>query len=584
MALATPGVRFLTRNSLYLLLSSSLAVYVNNVFFETSNWMFVIGTLLCLPLISTIIVVSTKWSVRRQATAIGARVIPEVRGAWPGNLDILRFMIKKIKTGYPGDGLIDLHVKYGPALNLRVTWSDLVMTTSPEHIKIILATDFHNFVKGERFRHNMEAVLGTGVFNSDGEMWKFHRSITRPVFTRERISHFDLFDQGANKAIDKLKGRLREGHLVDFQDLMWRFTLDSATSFLFGHCVDSLSADLPYPSNTSYPPPQLLTPQGNAANSFARAFAESQEVISFRERYGWIWPLLEITKDKTHEPMKIVKAYIEPIVNEALERKRSTDPEANSKGGEDDETLLDHLVRVTDDPTVLKDEILNIMIAGRDTTASTLTFVIYFLAMYPQVFERLRQEILDKVGQRRPDYDDIREMKYLPTPIAETLRLYPVVPFNIRESINATTLPSEDAQEKPYYLPAGSRIGYSVFLMHRRKDLWGPDAEEFDPDRFLDHRLKTYLTKNPFIFLPFNAGPRICLGQQFAYNEMSFMLIRLLQTFKSINIDVNAVPPEAKPSPDWANETGRKSIEKFFPTMHLTMYTKGGLWVTMKPA
>ena len=57
-------------------------------------------------------------------------------------------------------------------------------------------------------------------------------------------------------------------------------------------------------------------------------------------------------------------------------------------------------------------------------------------------------------------------------------------------------------------------IGYSVFFMHRRKDLWGPDAEEFDPDRFLDERVKTYLTPNPFIFLPFNAGPRICLGQQ----------------------------------------------------------------------
>ena len=99
--------------------------------------------------------------------------------------------------------------------------------------------------------------------------------------------------------------------------------------------------------------------------------------------------------------------------------------------------------------------------------------------------------------------------------------------------MNATTWPHPDPTQKPYYIPAGTRIMYSALIMHRRKDLWGPDgkyttcgiavyllipttilADEFDPDRFLDDRLKKYLIKNPFIFLPFNAGPRICLGQQ----------------------------------------------------------------------
>ena len=97
-------------------------------------------------------------------------------------------------------------------------------------------------------------------------------------------------------------------------------------------------------------------------------------------------------------------------------------------------------------------------------------------------------------------------------------------------------------------------------------------AEEFDPDRFLDARLHKYLTPNPFIFLPFNAGPRICLGQQFAYNEMSFFIIRLLQNFEAIDFDLDSQPPESHVPVHWAGMPGRKGVEKFWPKAHLTVY------------
>jgi len=119
--------------------------------------------------------------------------------------------------------------------------------------------------------------------------------------------------------------------------------------------------------------------------------------------------------------------------------------------------------------------------------------------------------------------------------------------------------------------------------MHRRTDLWGPDALEFDPDRFLDDRLHKYLTPNPFIFLPFNAGPRICLGQQFAYNEMSFMLIRLLQHFSSISLSPESLDPACRPPAAWARGEGRQAIEQFHPRSHLTLHAKGGLWLKMEP-
>jgi cytochrome P450 len=363
--------------------------------------------------------------------------------------------------------------------------------------------------------------------------------------------------------------------------------MDSATEFLFGKCVNSLHAGLPYPHGVT---PRSLnsSAEAEAANAFSKAFLDAQHAIATRERVGHVWPLFEIFEDKTKAPMKIVNSFIDPIVNDAIERHKRAKAMGEKLGNlteadDEAESLLDSLVRQTSDKKLLKDETLNIMIAGRDTTSATLAFIVYFLSMYPKVTARLREEILDQVGPtRRPDYDDIREMKYLRAVINETLRLYPVVPFNVRDSVGPAIWPSPDPNEKPIYIPEGSRVPYSVFLMHRRTDLWGPDAQEFDPDRFIDERLQKYLVKNSFIFLPFNAGPRICLGQQFAYNEMSFMLIRLLQNFSSISLDQTAQPRDTLPPKAWANESGRKGIEKFWPKSHLTAYANGGMWMKMQ--
>ncbi|KAF8890928.1 cytochrome P450 monooxygenase pc-1 [Infundibulicybe gibba] len=589
----TPGLLFLSRFLVIIAIPgvSTIALrhICNNFNVTLPSWISVLIAVFTVPTVVTARILLKELKDRRGAASMGARMIPRAQGAWLGNLDVLRAMKKYWQEGYPGDGLWELMEKHGPVINLRILWEDLVFTASPEHIKLILATDFNNYVKGERFHHSMGSVLGTGVFNSDGDMWKFHRSITRPVFTRDRITHFDLFDRHAESVTNHIKQRMREGCAIDFQDLMSRFTLDSATEFLFGTCVHSLSAGIPYPHNITFALPDSASPHATRANEFAQAFLEAQEMIADRERTGWVWPLLEIFRERTKKPMKVVNAYIEPIIQEALEKKRlagpnSAEKHANSEVG-DDETLLDHLVSLTSDPKVIRDETLNIMIAGRDTTAATMTFIIYLLSRYPAVMARLREEILSKVGgSRRPDYEDIREMKYLRAVINETLRLYPIVPFNTRETIHATTWPSAHPGEKPLYIPAGTKTAYSVFMMHRRKDLWGPDAEEFDPDRFLDERLKKYLVSNSFIFLPFNAGPRICLGQQFAYNEISFMLIRLLQNFSSVDMDLDAAPPEFRPPAEWASTAGRKATEKVFPKMHLTMYSGGGLWVKFHEA
>ncbi|KAJ6481097.1 cytochrome P450 monooxygenase pc-1 [Mycena sanguinolenta] len=499
-----------------------------------------------------------------------------------GNIDLLRRLQFNRKYGYPGDGLREATEEFGPIVNVKVLWMDTMLTTEPEHIKRILSTEFNNFVKGDRFKNGMRSVLGNGVFNSDGEQWKFHRQMTRPFFTRDRITDFDILDRHAEDVVSLLKERSKAGYAVDFQDLIGRFTMDSSSEFLFNNCVDSLKTNLPYPHNVVSPPAQSNAREANAASKFADAFNLAMLRISEREVVGPIWPLLEIFGDKTAGPMRDMSEYLDPIIHTAMEKKRVSGQK--EKGGDSEElSLLDGLLDTTSDPRVLKDELLNMLIAGRDTTMHILTVVIYFFTMYPDVCSRVREEILAHVGpSRRPNYEDIRDMKYLRAVLNETLRLYPSVPFNVRENINAVVWPSPDPNEKPLYIPAGSKVPYSVFMMHRRKDLWGPDAEDFSPDRFLDERLQTYLLKNNFQFLPFNAGPRICLGQQFAYNEMSFMIVRLLQAFSSFSLDEEAFPPGALPPPEWANAMGRKAIERFRPELRLTMSTTGGLWIKVK--
>ncbi|KAK7024807.1 cytochrome P450 [Favolaschia claudopus] len=368
------------------------------------------------------------------------------------------------------------------------------------------------------------------------------------------------------------------------------FNLDSGSQIPHLRICPSLKANIPYAHNVPFPPPQSSSAHAESANHFVKAFNDAMQVIAEREYVGVIWPLWEMWGDKSRKPMEVVSRFLDPIIRAAIEKRRVAERLVGEKGvgkGEvEAETLLDELLNSTSDPKILKDETLNILLAGRDTTMHILTMVVYFLSMYPDVCARLREEVLTHVGPTaRPTYEGIKDMKYLRAVINETLRLYPSVPFNVKECINTTTWPSPDPNdERPIYIPGGAKVPWASILMHRRKDLWGPDAEEFSPDRFLDERVKKYLLPNPFQFLPFNAGPRICLGQQFAYNEMSFMLIRLLQSFESFSIDEDAFMPDARPPKEWASAPGRKGIDKFRPRFHLTMYTSDGMWIKAKEA
>ncbi|KAF9643946.1 cytochrome P450 [Thelephora ganbajun] len=452
-----------------------------------------------------------------------------------------------------------------------------ILTLEPQYLKIVLSTGFEHYEKGEVFRDVFRSLFGTGVFNSDGEMWKFHRSITRPFFTRDRISDFEIFDRHADLVIFKLKERFSQGFAVNVQDLLSRYTMDTATEFLFGQDVKSLSGELPYPSTYKGCTPPHVHP----SDKFTSAFNRAQEYSYPHGFFAKAWRLVEFWEDKVAIQREITNEFIDPLIHTALRKKR--DAKEVYEVDKDDGTLLDHLVQQTDDFDVIRDEALNILLAGRDTTAALTTFVVTMLAEHPDFLARLRKDVLDTLGPNgKVNPENLREMKYLRAVLNETLRLYPSVPWNVRCSKNSVVWPALDGG-KQIYIPGRTQIHYLPWLMHRRKDLWGPDAEEFDPDRFLDERVKKYLVPNPFIFLPFNAGPRICLGQQFAYNEMSTIIARLVQAFKEISLDMNS-NPEAKPPAAWALGPGRRAVEKVWVKSDITAYANGGVWVKMQEA
>ncbi|CEL62808.1 Cytochrome P450 52A1 OS=Candida tropicalis GN=CYP52A1 PE=1 SV=3 [Rhizoctonia solani AG-1 IB] len=169
----------------------------------------------------------------REAKRLGARVIPRVKGKWPGNIDIMIKLVASVHGSYVASVWDELSKEYGNTFNMRLLWDDMIVTIDHDVIKFILATGFSSFGKGPKQQARLEGFLGDGIFNRDGELWKFHRNMTRPFFVRERISEFELFDNYTQKLLARVGEHVDTGAPVDVQDLYARLTIDAACEFLF---------------------------------------------------------------------------------------------------------------------------------------------------------------------------------------------------------------------------------------------------------------------------------------------------------------------------------------------------------------
>lgn len=222
-------------------------------------------------------------------------------------------------------------------------------------------------------------------------------------------------------------------------------------------------------------------------------------------------------------------AFADSIIQEAMQRQSSPDSD-KSKHVNDKEryVFLHELIKQTQDPHTLRSELLNVLLAGRDTTAGLLSNTWFELARRPDIWAKLRAEVEQLHGEH-PDYAQIKDMKYLRWVLNEALRLRPVVPGNARIAVRDTVIPVGGGPDgkSPAFVPAGMLVAYYPWSFQRRKDFFGEDADEFKPERW--EKLRP-----GWEYLPFNGGPRICVGQQFALTEASYTTIRLMQTFSRI--------------------------------------------------
>ena len=313
---------------------------------------------------------------------------------------------------------------------------------------------------------------------------------------------------------------------VDLSPLFFRLTLDSATEFLFGESVQSQVDALPSTDKTT-----TLTPEKGKLDwtAFAPAFDGALMHLGQRGRLSdMYW---------THAPREFyaqctrVHDFADYYVKLALTSDLS---EAASKKGSGREkyVFLAELVKSTRDPIELRSQLLNILLAGRDTTAGLLGWTFYMLARHPESYRKLRSIILASFGTYNDPQDitfaNLKACTHLQHVLNETLRLFATVPLNSRRATKDTTLPRGGGPDgsSPIYIRKGQEVNYLVHVMHRRKDIWGSDAHEFRPERWEGKRVG-------WEFLPFNGGPRICLGQQFALTEAGYVITRMLQRFEA---------------------------------------------------
>ncbi|KAL1846817.1 hypothetical protein Plec18170_008958 [Paecilomyces lecythidis] len=253
----------------------------------------------------------------------------------------------------------------------------------------------------------------------------------------------------------------------------------------------------------------------------------SQDGLAIRTRMG---PLMALHRDKAFTKATIeARHFVDQFVQRAI------DYQAASGNGKETAKALDQryiflyeLSKQTTDRTVLTDQLLNILLAGRDTTASLLSITFFVLSRRPDIWSKLREDVLKFEGER-PSFEDLKSMTYLTWVMNETLRLYPVVPLNTRMANKDTYLPvggGADGKD-PVFVPKGQEVFYSVYSMHRLPEVYGTDATEYRPERWAS-------LKPGWAYIPFNGGPRICIGQQFALTEAGYTIARIVRQFKSI--------------------------------------------------
>jgi cytochrome P450 len=342
----------------------------------------------------------------------------------------------------------------------------------------------------------LKPVLGDSLLTTDGPVWLRQRRLMQPAFHKRRIDAFAtvMVDQTA-RLCERWTAHAASDDVLDVAAEMNRLTLDIVTEALFGTQVGDQAAVV-----------------GESVRRLSESF-----VADIGSPLGFLSIFLGRPLGRARRPAAALHAVVQEIIERRL-----------AAPDDDRDDLLALLLAARDedtgermDPTLLRNQVLTLFVAGHETTSNALAWTWYLLSTHPLVAERLRAELSQALGGRAPTIDDLPRLRYARMVIEESMRLYPPAWATSRN-------PTEDDEIGGIRIAKGTLVFLSPYLTHRHPDFW-ENPERFDPERFQPERVKE---RHRFAYFPFGGGPHLCIGETFAMTEATLVLATLAQRFR----------------------------------------------------
>ncbi|KAK8600467.1 hypothetical protein V6N12_050321 [Hibiscus sabdariffa] len=374
----------------------------------------------------------------------------------------------------------------------------------------MLKTRFHNFPKGKPFSMILGDFLGRGIFNVDGDSWRFQKKMASLELGKLSIKSFafeTINCEIKNRLIPLLSSfaaREEEGRVLDLQDVFRRFSFDTICRFSFGLDPSCLELSLPM-------------------SKFATAFDLASKLSAERALNAspFVWKMKRVLNLGSEKQLKKAIKTIYILAKEVIRQRRKM-------GFLTHNDLLSRFMCSINDEIYLRDIVISFLLAGRDTVASALTSLFWLLAKHPNVGSQIRQEAERVLGRNQEHtirFEEMEQLHYLQATVYESMRLYPPVQSDSKFCKDEDMLPDGSL------LKRGTRVTYHPYAMGRIEEIWGPDCLEFKPERWLKDD-GVFSPENPFKYPVFQAGFRVCLGKDMALLELKSVALSLIRRFR----------------------------------------------------
>ncbi|CAA7404704.1 unnamed protein product [Spirodela intermedia] len=381
-----------------------------------------------------------------------------------------------------------------------------VVTANPANVEHILKTNFDNYPKGKPFTDMLGDLLGNGIFNADGKLWHTQRKLASHEFTARLLRGIVV---GSLEA--EMEGRLAPilgaaadgGQAVDMQELFKRFAFDNI-------CMISLGMD-PGCLEPSMPESPLASALDTASGICASRGAAPVPAV---------WKLKRALGIGSERVLREKMAIIHNSIMELINRRKEGQLDGTVIGDD----FLSKLISAGYAEEEVRDMVISFIMAGKDTTSSALTWLFWLLSRYPDVEQKLVEEATKRKGSL--DYQTLKEMTWLEACLYESMRLYPPVAWDSKHAAGDDVLPDGIP------VSSGDRVTYFPYGMGRMESLWGEDAAEFRPSRWLDREKKETVKMSAFKYPVFQGGPRVCLGKEMAFIQMKYVVVSVLRRFQ----------------------------------------------------